>query len=837
MNSQTLEALPPASTAKDELIVPDAILPEFVLERARARGRRRALLEVATGRELSYAELADSVGQIGAGLEAHGVRARDVLALCLPNSIEFVLTWYAATSIGAVVSPINPQWTGEEIRAQLERSGAKWLVARGSLIEEKLGAGSGAGDIAVMLSIGAPLAQAIPFDALRRVSSVRSGGRVRNTDTACVLTSGGTSGFPKSVMLTHRSLVANLCQTRLVQRVGERDVVIAVLPMFHIFGLQVALNLPLLAGATVLILPRFDVGSFVRTVRDFRVTRVEVVPSIVHALATSQAFEASDLASLRVITSGAAPLSPDIARACARRLGCRVKQGYGMTETCGGTHFAPDDGPDRPESIGPALPGVECRVVDPETGKDVPPDVPGELLVRTASAMSGYLGDPEATAATLDAAGWIHTGDQVTVDSRGWFVITDRLKELIKYKGWQIAPAELEAILQKHPSVADAAVVGSADPIAGEVPKAFVALRSPASARELMGWVAERVATYKQLHQIEFVDTVPRSPAGKILRRLLRERAANGNGGTAVSRTTSVSTGLSRPADRSQTAAREFDLRGKVAVVTGGGRGLGRLIALQLASAGAAVGVIGRSASEIDAVAEDIASGGGMAVAAPADIADARAAARAVTQIRGRLGTVDVLINSAGVGGPVGPLWEVDPTEWWRVFETNVYGSFLATRLTLPDMIAVGHGQIINITSNAALYRWPLLSAYSASKAALVRLTENLAQETRRHGVSVFSVDPGLLPIGLSESVMKGNTEDPVRGHVSSWIREQLANGHGADPEDAVRLVMTVASGRANRLSGRHLSVHDSIDTLLGSIEQIERDDLRTLRLRTAKSV
>jgi acyl-CoA synthetase (AMP-forming)/AMP-acid ligase II len=193
----------------------------------------------------------------------------------------------------------------------------------------------------------------------------------------------------------------------------------------------------------------------------------------------------------------------------------------------GGTHIAPDTGPDRPESVGPALPGVECRIVDPGTGADLRPGEPGELLVRTAGAMRGYLGDPGATAATIDPDGWVHTGDIVRADSGGWFYVTDRVKELIKYKGYQVAPAELEAILLTHPAVADAAVVRRPDALAGEIPKAFVVLRAPASAQELMAWVAERVASYKRVRQVEFIDSIPKSPAGKILRRLLVERDAD----------------------------------------------------------------------------------------------------------------------------------------------------------------------------------------------------------------------------------------------------------------------------------------------------------------------
>jgi acyl-CoA synthetase (AMP-forming)/AMP-acid ligase II len=317
-----------------------------------------------------------------------------------------------------------------------------------------------------------------------------------------------------------------LCQTSLVHQVTEDDVVIAALPLFHIYGLQITLNLPLAAGATVVILPRFELAAFLRAMQDYGVTRAEVVPPMVLGLVTADVVDGYDLSALRLITSAAAPLSADLARACARRLGCRVKQAYGMTEVSGGTHMAPDNGPDLPESIGPALPGVECRIVEPGAGADLGPDQPGELLVRTAGVMRGYLGDPQATAATIDADGWLHTGDIVTVDKDGWFYVTDRVKELIKYKAYQVAPAELEALLLAHPAVADAAVVRKRDALAGEVPKAFVVLRTPVSADDLMAWVGERVAGYKRVRQVEFTDHIPRSPAGKILRRLLVEQDA-----------------------------------------------------------------------------------------------------------------------------------------------------------------------------------------------------------------------------------------------------------------------------------------------------------------------
>ena len=294
------------------------------------------------------------------------------------------------------------------------------------------------------------------------------------------------------------------------------------------------LERPELEGATVVILPRFDPAAFFRAVEVYRATRAELVPPMVLGLAASDLIDSHDVSSLRVLTSGAAPLGADLARACAQRIGCRVKQAYGLTEIAGGSHIAPDDGPDRPDSIGPALPGVECRVVDSESGADAGTGAAGELLIRAPGIMRGYLGDPEVTAATVDSAGWLHTGDIVTVDDNGWYFVADRVKELIKYKGLSVAPAELEGLLLTHPAVADAAVVRHPDQAAGEVPKAYLVLRGAVSERELMDWVAERVAPYKRVRLVEFTDSIPKSPSGKILRRLLVARGAGADEAVAV---------------------------------------------------------------------------------------------------------------------------------------------------------------------------------------------------------------------------------------------------------------------------------------------------------------
>ena len=274
------------------------------------------------------------------------------------------------------------------------------------------------------------------------------------------------------------------------------------------------------------------------------------------------------------------------------------------------------------------------------------------------------------------------------------------------------------------------------------------------------------------------------------------------------------------------------NLHGRVALVTGGGRGVGRLLARTLAEAGAAVALIARSSDELAATVEQIGTPALYAAAASADVTDEIAVTAALAQLRAQLGPVDILINNAGINGPMGVMWETESAEWWRTFEVNLGGAFVLSRMLLPDMIAAGRGRIINITSNAGVYRWPLVSAYVTSKAALIKLTETLAAETVKHGVSVFSVDPGLLPIGLSDAALMSTAQpDTPEGRVFGWIRGQLKAGHGADPAKTVRLILSLAAGQCDRLSGRHLSASDDLDVLLSQIDRIERDDLHTLRL------
>jgi 4-coumarate--CoA ligase len=492
-----------------------------------------AVVDGASGRSTTYGDLVVQAERVAGALAARGIGPGDVVALHAPNSPAFVAVFHGILRAGATVTTVNSLYTGDEIGRQLTDSRAT-LVMTVSVLLDAMRAGAvvaGIPDERVVVLDGA--------DGHPSLADLLAEGRAApdvtvdpSTHLAVLPYSSGTTGLAKGVMLTHRNLVANVVQSLRLIRLGPDDVVAAVLPFFHIYGMTVLLNLSLRVRARLVTLPRFDLAQFLGTIAAQRCTYLFVAPPIALALAKHPIVAQHDLSSVHTILSGAAPLDGRLADAVAERLGCRVVQGYGMTEMSPVSHAVPADRDDLSRgSVGLLVPSMTCRVVDPATGADidVPADgmsAPGELWCQGPNVMLGYLGDDEATAATLDADGFLHTGDIVTVDAHGAFFVVDRLKELIKYHGYQVPPAELEALLLTHPDVQDAAVVGVADDDGEETPKAFV-VRRPDTAldgTELMAWVAERVAPHKKVRQVEFVDTIPKSSSGKILRKDLRGR-------------------------------------------------------------------------------------------------------------------------------------------------------------------------------------------------------------------------------------------------------------------------------------------------------------------------
>jgi acyl-CoA synthetase (AMP-forming)/AMP-acid ligase II len=513
-----------------DIEIPDSNLTDFVLARAGQLGDKAAMIDAPSGRTITYAQLEELVRRVAAGLAQRGLAKGEVFAHYAANVPEYAVAFHAVASAGGVNTTANPLLTAEELAVQLTDCRARFLVTVPELVEKARTAAQLAGVEEVF--VYGEGGRATPFASLVQAGGERPEVAINPAEDLVALPySSGTTGLPKGVMLTHRNLVANVCQSAQdrPRETWDRNRVIAVLPFFHIYGLVWLMNVPFYCGDTVVTMPRFDLSEFLRVVQDYRITHAVLVPPIVLALTKHPMVDEFDLSSLQFIGSGAAPLSAELEVACAERLGCQVAQGYGLTETSPTTHRVTEDlAGQMPGSIGPPVPNTECRIVDVLTGEDAPDGEPGELCIRGPQVMKGYLNNPQATALAIDTDGWLHTGDVARLEPDGSLRIVDRIKELIKYKGYQIAPAELEALLLTHPAIADAAVIPLADEEAGEIPKAFVVPRAPITPDEVTRFVADHVAPYKKLRSVEMIDQIPKSASGKILRRVLieRERAA-----------------------------------------------------------------------------------------------------------------------------------------------------------------------------------------------------------------------------------------------------------------------------------------------------------------------
>jgi len=528
-----------------EVEIPSKSVYDYLFgDLAEADADRVALVDTATGRDHTYREMVGRIDEFAGALAGRGVGVGDVVGVLLPNSAAFVVTFHGILRAGATATTINVLFTPSDIAKQLTDSKARMLVTVAALAEQAEQGATAAGlppDALVVLD-GDGLAASGHPNAAELIAGATPPPQVSFAPSAHLAVlpySSGTTGNPKGVMLTHRNLVANVAQIRPLHGMVADDVVLAVLPFFHIYGLTVLLNAALHARARLVIMRSFDLEKFLENIQNHKCTIAFIAPPVAVALAKHPLVDRYNLSSLNVVMSGAAPLDADLGHAVADRLGCRVVQGYGMSELSPVSHITPFDGGKRNmgtiaplSSVGWTVSNAASKLVDPETRSeiDIPPEglsETGELWFKGPNVMAGYLGNDAATAETIDEDGWLHTGDLARVDSYGCVYIVDRLKELIKYKGYQVPPAELEALLLSHPAIADAAVVGVIDPESGEeVPKAFVVKQSGAdlTADEVIDFVAGQVAPYKKVRQVEFIDAVPKSAAGKILRKDLRGR-------------------------------------------------------------------------------------------------------------------------------------------------------------------------------------------------------------------------------------------------------------------------------------------------------------------------
>jgi acyl-CoA synthetase (AMP-forming)/AMP-acid ligase II len=500
--------------------IPDVSLVQYFRDAVAARAGELAVIDGPTGRSYTFGQLLDHSASIAHGLIARGVAPGDRVAFICPNLPEVALAYHGALAAGAVAMMVNPLSTGDELAKYFKVGSPRLAITAAPLVGAIQAAAPGLPVIALGDAPGSE-----PLTALLGGPAAPPAVAIAPDAVAVMPYSSGTTGFPKGVMLTHRNIIAQCLAIEAVtdtELIVVGSAVLAVLPFFHIYGIMAFLTFGLMRGARLVTIPRFDLEQYVQLARRHEVPVLHVVPPILLALAKYPGD--LHLPHLRAALVGAAPLSAELAAEFTQRTGAMVYQAYGMTEVSGASHLGSlDPARNKPGSAGGLIGNAEARVVSPATGADVAPGERGEIWVRGPFMMKGYFEDAAATAQTIDRDGWLHTGDIGYVDSDGDFWVVDRVKELIKYKGMQVAPAELEALLLQHPAVADCAVYPLPDTEAGEIPKAAVVLKRGASATadELMQFVAARVSPHKRVRALRIIDAIPKSASGKILRRVL----------------------------------------------------------------------------------------------------------------------------------------------------------------------------------------------------------------------------------------------------------------------------------------------------------------------------
>nr|QDG03190.1 4-coumarate:CoA ligase [Glycyrrhiza uralensis] len=500
---------------------------------------RPCLIDGDTGETLTYADVHLAVRRIAAGLNSLGISQGDVIMLVLRNCPQFALAFLGASRCGAAVTTANPFYTTAELAKQAAATKSKLIVTQSAFVE-KIKDFATENNITVVCIDSSAEEGVLHFSVLTQCDENEAPEVEINPDDVVVLPfSSGTSGLPKGVMLTHRNLVTTVAQ--LVdgenphQYTHSEDVLLCVLPMFHIYALNSILLCGIRSGAAVLILQKFEITTLLELIQKYRVTVASFVPPIVWRWVKSGEAHRYDLSSIRAMITGAAPMGTELEEAVKARLPrATLGQGYGMTEAGPlsiSLAFAKEPFETKPGACGTVVRNAEMKIVDTDTGASLPRNQAGEICIRGTKVMKGYLNDPEATKRTIDKEGWLHTGDIGFVDDDDELFIVDRLKELIKYKGFQVAPAELEALLIAHPNISDAAVVPLKDEAAGELPVAFV-VRSNGSTiteDEIKQYISKQVVFYKRINRVFFTDTIPKAASGKILRKELTARLTEGD--------------------------------------------------------------------------------------------------------------------------------------------------------------------------------------------------------------------------------------------------------------------------------------------------------------------
>lgn len=520
---------PPLVLPKDE----HANLVSFMFRTSAAYAHKIALIDADSGEKLSFKDFQERVHQVGSGLYQLGIRKGDAVLLFAPNSINFPLCFLGIISIGAVATTVNPLYTAMEVNKQVQDSKTKLIVT----VPELWGKVRDLGLPTIIIGSRKDVdlsgsKSGIPITLFSEVVNMGADKsppvvRIRQRDTAALLYSSGTTGINKGVVLTHRNFMASALMVCTDQEArGERHLTwLCLLPMFHVYGLAIVTLGQLQKGNAVVSMGKFDFVRMLQIVQEYKVTHLPIVPPIVIALAKNKKILAQyDLSSLKEVISGAAPLGSDVMEESATNIPtASILQGYGLTETCGIATMTPRERKGHFGSSGTLVSGIEAKITSLEMGKPLPPNQRGEIWLRGSNIMAGYFNNPSATKATIDRDGWLHTGDLGYFDENGNLYIVDRIKELIKCKGYQVAPAELEGLLLTHPEIVDAAVIGQPDLQAGEVPIAYIVLSSGSSLKkeDVMEFVSKQVAPFKRLHSVTFLKMIPKSASGKILRREL----------------------------------------------------------------------------------------------------------------------------------------------------------------------------------------------------------------------------------------------------------------------------------------------------------------------------
>ena len=554
-----------APGVSERLYVPDIALTDLLYDAANDFPRRKALAFL--GRTMTYRALVETVDHFAGALRDLGVRKGDRVALILPNCPQNVIAFFAVLRLGAVVVQHNPLYTPSELHHQLADSGATVAIVYDGAYRRLAEARPGTDlqhvivtSLADYLPSGKRLALLLPFDSVRKkreqlVADVPTGAKVLKfdelldaatgsvpqvaidpeRDLALLQYTGGTTGLPKGAMLTHRNLVANAYQASSWDPKMERgrETVLAVLPIFHVYGLTMCLTMSVLVGGTLVLLPTFELGLLFKAIDKWKPTVFPGVPPMYDQIVRSRRTSKHDLRSIRTCVSGAMRLPPETVEAFERVTGGRLVEGYGLTESSPVALANPLNDNARPGTIGVAVPGTDVRIVDlADPSREVPFGIAGELCVRGPQVFEGYWGQPDETASMLHD-GWLFTGDIAVMDQQGFVTIVDRKRDIINASGFSVFPSEIEDVLAEHPAVESCAVAGVSHYYRGETVKAFVVLRpgEQVTEDELHGFCTARLVAYKVPALYEFREDLPRNILGKVLRRVLRaeHEAARGS--------------------------------------------------------------------------------------------------------------------------------------------------------------------------------------------------------------------------------------------------------------------------------------------------------------------